>query len=104
MPFQIFICQLQRRQATEDAVDSYLPFETGEGCTDAIVQTVSEGEMFIWLASDIKLFRSFKLFRIAIGCRKTEANELALLDLFVANMDVCQGNSSHLLHRAIVAK
>ncbi len=104
MPFQIFSLQPEPRQATQDGVDSYLSFEAREGRAHAIVQTVSEGQVSVWLASDIKLSRQCKLLRVAIGRTKAEADELALLDLLSGNVNIFQCNSPHLLDRTIVAK
>ena len=54
IPFQIFILQPELRHATENGVDSYLSFETSQGRTHAIVQTVSEGEVPVWFASEVE--------------------------------------------------
>src|SRR5882724_8300367 len=96
--------QLDLWQVTQDAVDSYLSFETGQGCPYAIVQPVSEGEVPVWLTSDVKLFRIYKLFRITVGRGKAKANKFALLDLFAGNVNASQRNAPHLLDRAVVAK
>jgi len=74
MPVQIFIRQLKSWQATQNAVDRYLAFQASQSGSDAIVQPVSEGQVTISFAGDIKLFRRLKLFGITIACREAEAN------------------------------
>src|SRR6185436_17700571 len=76
VPLEIFSRQSQLGHATENRVDSYLSFETGQSRTDAIVQTMSKRQVPVWFAGQVELVRQGKHFRVAIGGGKTEDDQL----------------------------
>ena len=62
-----FTRQVQMRQTLEQGTKSDLPLQTRQRCTQADMDTLAKGEMFIHLARNIQRFWISKLLCISIG-------------------------------------